>query len=690
MDMVTQLQEHIANLEAKQSRHSVKLPKPEFFDGARSKLRGFLTQIEMQLRMNPQIANEEDKVVFVSTYLRGQAFEWFELFIREYQEKADKDQWSDTTQEIFASYTAFKKKLEQTFGDIDAIRSAERRLRRLKQTGSASVYAAEFQQIISHLDWDEDAYIAIFEDGLKDDVKDELVRIERPKTISDMVATAVRIDNRLYERYLQRKETRQWRSQGQRSFGQARRHEGRQGRPRRQPRESYSDPYGPQPMELDAARLPAEEEKRRKDNNLCFECGKAGHRARECNNRRNNAKPWARERNNGRNNARPQQLRATQDEVRPQQLRATNDKGWLVIDGSTNQERKGNSEGTFSDNTERLQEAITRATPDEYEHLKDQVTAWAAGRSDNEYRGLISAEHATEFPEIDWEDIESQGWTQYGPWNTTDSQELSDDSQDWGTGILKTPIETPGTPEIPETPPQLPGTDTTEQPQEKPPRYAIEEERFAKFQQTFGLDEDPERIRQLYKQTMSTLNDVRSELQDVLQQNNEAKADQLLRVNKHLDGVCGYLQPGSTLDRVRALQELLVEASTYENIENKCPCSSLRCACQGYARHPKHDLRTVSACYDDGCMTHAAGKVERSLEPKPLRWEKKPNWKPEYAGLWYGNRRINTEQQHLAATAWGRHMRITANIMLRPTTVMIDSGAAGNFMSPEYRNRYKI
>jgi hypothetical protein len=154
-------------------------------------------------------------------------------------------------------------------------------------------------------------------------------------------------------------------------------------------------------MELDAARLPAEEEKRRKDNNLCFECGKAGHRARECNNRRNNAKPWARERNNGRNNARPQQLRATQDEVRPQQLRATNDKGWLVIDGSTNQERKGNSEGTFSDNTERLQEAITRATPDEYEHLKDQVTAWAAGRSDNEYRGLISAEHATEFPEID-------------------------------------------------------------------------------------------------------------------------------------------------------------------------------------------------------------------------------------------------------------------------------------------------
>jgi hypothetical protein len=43
-------------------------------------------------------------------------------------------------------------------------------------------------------------------------------------------------------------------------------------------------------MELDVARLLAEEEKRRKDNNLCFEYRKAGYRARKCNNRRNNVK----------------------------------------------------------------------------------------------------------------------------------------------------------------------------------------------------------------------------------------------------------------------------------------------------------------------------------------------------------------------------------------------------------------
>ena len=205
MGMISQLQDHIQTLENKPSQ-GVKLPKPEFFDGTRSKLRGFLTQMDMQFRII-RCGEEADKVIYASTYLRGQAFVWFEPYIREFNEKPIKD-WGDTTRDIFASYTIFKKKLEATFGDIDATRTAERRLRRLKQTGSASVYAAEFQQIISHLDWDEDAYIAIFEDGLKDDVKDELVRIERPSELSNMIETAVRIDNRLYERYLQRRETR--------------------------------------------------------------------------------------------------------------------------------------------------------------------------------------------------------------------------------------------------------------------------------------------------------------------------------------------------------------------------------------------------------------------------------------------------------------------------------------------------
>ncbi|KAJ5495610.1 hypothetical protein N7539_000726 [Penicillium diatomitis] len=115
----------------------------------------------------------------------------------------------DVTKEIFVSYTVFKKKLEQTFGDIDAARTAERRLNRLRQTGSASVYAAEFQQIISHLDFDDDTYIWLFERGLKEDVKDELIRVDRPDELHKIIELAVKFDNRLYKRKLQRRELRQ-------------------------------------------------------------------------------------------------------------------------------------------------------------------------------------------------------------------------------------------------------------------------------------------------------------------------------------------------------------------------------------------------------------------------------------------------------------------------------------------------
>ena len=155
MEMISQLQEQLQVAERRAT--GVKPPKPEFFEGKRTQLRSFLTQMDMQLRII-NCDGEANKVIYASTYLRGQAFNWFEPYIREFNEKKA-DDWGDTTKEIFASYAVFKKKLEQTFGDIDAQRTAERRLERIRQTSSASIYAAEFQQIISHLDYDDDTYI---------------------------------------------------------------------------------------------------------------------------------------------------------------------------------------------------------------------------------------------------------------------------------------------------------------------------------------------------------------------------------------------------------------------------------------------------------------------------------------------------------------------------------------------------
>lgn len=139
--------------------------------------------MDMHLDVNKaKLLSEASRVIFVLTYLRGQAWNWLESYIRDYYEKA-LGEWSTTTADIFSNYNKFRQHLERTFGDIDATRTAERKLQKIRQQTSVSVYASEFQQIISYLDLPDRAYILYFEAGLKPDVKDELARIDRPETL---------------------------------------------------------------------------------------------------------------------------------------------------------------------------------------------------------------------------------------------------------------------------------------------------------------------------------------------------------------------------------------------------------------------------------------------------------------------------------------------------------------------------
>ena len=70
MDMISQLQEQLVQASSNRTQAMVKPPKPEFYHGERTKLRSFLTQMDMQLRLI-NCAEEVDKVIYASTYLRG-------------------------------------------------------------------------------------------------------------------------------------------------------------------------------------------------------------------------------------------------------------------------------------------------------------------------------------------------------------------------------------------------------------------------------------------------------------------------------------------------------------------------------------------------------------------------------------------------------------------------------------------
>ena len=123
--MVEQLQEELITLWEQQSMQLVKVQPPEPFDGTQNKLQAFATQLDLYLCLNGErITEENNKVLFASTYLTGPAFDWFEPTLQDYQEN-QLDQQDDNTQAIFASYVEFKKQLEETFGDIDTTHNTE-------------------------------------------------------------------------------------------------------------------------------------------------------------------------------------------------------------------------------------------------------------------------------------------------------------------------------------------------------------------------------------------------------------------------------------------------------------------------------------------------------------------------------------------------------------------------------------
>ena len=180
----------------------LKIPLPDKYDGGQAELRGFLTKMKAYFyHYWAEVSTDEAKVRIMGQQLTGKALNWFEPMMRDYLENGEEERAEDT-KKAFGSIDDFCTMLQDTFGNPDEEREAERRLAALKQLRSASEYAAEFRQVSSKLNWDDEPLMTVFYSGLKEDVKDEISKEDRPETLSEFITKAVRIDNRLYERFL--------------------------------------------------------------------------------------------------------------------------------------------------------------------------------------------------------------------------------------------------------------------------------------------------------------------------------------------------------------------------------------------------------------------------------------------------------------------------------------------------------
>src|SRR5438552_8575972 len=298
----------------------VKMPLPDTYDGSRAKLKAFLMQSELYIGFNGHMfANEPQKVLWAASFMRGRAFDWIQTFTADHLANLgatgpngavlQADTRDDETKILFYTWGNFKTRINRMFGDIDEERTAEEALGRLKQKGATTAYAAEFQQHSFKTGWNEDSLKYAFYKGLKDSVKDDMSHMEkRPETLQAMITQAILIDNRLYERALERK--------GQYRQGNFKKGQQRQRWP--EAMEIDSDKQGP--------RLSKEELDRRRKNKLCFECGKEGHRASF--HRQSQKKP------NGKGQGRPpgKQLHAAMqiNMVNSEEWNSPDEDGWVA------------------------------------------------------------------------------------------------------------------------------------------------------------------------------------------------------------------------------------------------------------------------------------------------------------------------------------------------------------------------
>ena len=123
---------------------------PETFNGDRTQLRNFLSSCDIYIMLHEkQFQEQSARVLFASSFLSGAAFNWFQPYLAKKlksvtltpaaplaasrgfyaaSEELPEAPPPEVLPREVTDYEAFKQGLTNTFGDLDAIATAERKL----------------------------------------------------------------------------------------------------------------------------------------------------------------------------------------------------------------------------------------------------------------------------------------------------------------------------------------------------------------------------------------------------------------------------------------------------------------------------------------------------------------------------------------------------------------------------------
>ena len=147
-----------------------KVALPDKFDGSRAKYWGFVNQLHLIFKLQPDwYPNGQTQVGLLGTLLTGPALSWFAPLL-------------EHNSPLLDDLDTFLNEFEPAFGDSDKARTAANKICSLTQGNHpAFTYASKFWLLACDLTWGESALIDQFHGNLRGDVKDLLLTV---KTLS--------------------------------------------------------------------------------------------------------------------------------------------------------------------------------------------------------------------------------------------------------------------------------------------------------------------------------------------------------------------------------------------------------------------------------------------------------------------------------------------------------------------------
>ncbi|QRW20630.1 Retrotransposon-derived protein PEG10 [Rhizoctonia solani] len=175
------------------SRSSIKQPKMELPDPYKGNTRGqkatqWLDQMLLWVALHrDQFDKEEQMVVWILYHMTDKAANWALPIIG----TIIKGKGNPPT-----TILVLTAKFKEAFADPNAKRAAARKIATLAQTTTTSKYVTEFRNLMAELDWNEEAYIAQFMQGLHWKVKELLsTKDSILDKLEAIFAAAIKIDN---------------------------------------------------------------------------------------------------------------------------------------------------------------------------------------------------------------------------------------------------------------------------------------------------------------------------------------------------------------------------------------------------------------------------------------------------------------------------------------------------------------